>query len=108
MCIRDRDFTVQVSSVGVTYTDAYSIVDNPNPNGKAQGHAFEEVTGRYVKITTTKLGPLPTGEAAHYLQFAELEIYNRKNLALDKAVTANSDINKDVYKRQLLYSLYIA
>lgn len=94
------DFTVQVSSDGVTYTDAYSIVDNPNPNGKAQGHAFEEVTGRYVKITTTKLGPLPTGEAAHYLQFAELEIYNRKNLALDKAVTANSDINNATYFNQ--------
>lgn len=94
------DFTVQVSSDGVNYTDVYSIVDNPNPNGNAQGHAFEEVTARYVKIVTTKLGPLPTGEFTHYLQFAELEIYNRPNLALNQPVVANSDVNMPVYFQQ--------
>ncbi|MCI8497199.1 MAG: alpha/beta hydrolase fold domain-containing protein, partial [Clostridiales bacterium] len=94
------DFSVSVSSDGTTFTDAYSIVDNPNPDGKAQGHAFEDVTGRYVRITTTKLGLLPSGENAHYLQFAELEIYRRENLALNKTALANSDVNAPVYFNQ--------
>ena len=95
-----QDFRIAVSSDGSTWTEVYSVKDNPNPNGRGQGHAFETVNARFVQITTTKLGPMPEDKSGHYLQLAEIEVYNRENLALGKAASANKDVNMPQYFSQ--------
>lgn len=95
-----QDFRIAVSSDGTNWKEVYSVQDNPNPNGKAQGHAFETVKARYVQITTTKLGPMPSDNSGHYLQIAEIEVYNRENLALGKTASANNDVNLPQYFSQ--------
>jgi len=93
-----KDFTIKVSSDNSKWETIYVMQDNEIPNDVSQGHAFETVNARYIQITTTEVGPHPTDGPSYYLQLAEVEVFNRENLALGKAVATNSDVGNKYFK----------
>ena len=61
-----------------SYTPCAQVTDGGNPMGKPVSVDLGVQTGRYIKITTTKLGPpvLEGGVNKYRVQLAELEVYN--------------------------------
>ncbi|HYH34642.1 MAG TPA: family 78 glycoside hydrolase catalytic domain [Nocardioides sp.] len=72
-----RDFAVQTSADGSSWTTVHEVVDQPDPGAAAQSYAFDPVTARHVRILVTELGR-PTAEEGglgfHRLQLAEVEL----------------------------------
>ena len=70
------DFTIQTRPDGSsTYTTARSVTAQPNPNGTAQTYTLTSVTGRYLRLTATKLGKPASDESTRYrLQLAEIRV----------------------------------
>ncbi|MFJ1730798.1 discoidin domain-containing protein [Streptomyces sp. NPDC088254] len=70
------DFTVQTRPDGSTaYTTARTVTAAPNPNGAAQTYTLTSATGRYVRLTVSKLGKPASDEATKYrLQLTEIRI----------------------------------
>jgi hypothetical protein len=90
-----QDFTIQVSTDGVSYTAVKTVTGEPAPTA-AQGrgeYVFDVVPARYVRIVTTMLG-LPAadegtdaqGRVRNRLQLAEIEVYGQSDFTFDVAV----------------------
>ncbi|BBC31116.1 Glycoside hydrolase family 78 [Streptomyces graminofaciens] len=70
------DFTIQTRTDGSsTYTTARTVTGEPNPSGAAQTYTLTSTTGRYLRLTATKLGRPASDESTKYrLQLAEIRI----------------------------------
>ncbi|KUO14801.1 alpha-L-rhamnosidase-related protein [Streptomyces dysideae] len=70
------DFTFQTRPEGsTTYTTARTVTGQSNPNGDAQTYTLPSTTGRYLRLTATKLGTPASDETAKFrLQLAEIGI----------------------------------
>jgi alpha-L-rhamnosidase len=72
-----RDFTVQVSADGTSWTTVRQVLDQPDPGPTPQTYRFDPVSTQHVRILVTELGR-PTVEEGrvgyHRLQLAEVEL----------------------------------
>lgn len=82
------NFTIQVSTDGTNYSTVRTITGQANPKGLGQEYAFAPATARYVKVNATQLGNETI--STYRLQFAEIEVYSKSNLAWGKPVTATN------------------
>ena len=70
------DFTLQTRPDGSgTYTTARTVTGQANPSGAAQTYTLTSTTGRYLRLTATKLGAAASDESTKFrLQLAEIGI----------------------------------
>ncbi|WP_327724588.1 discoidin domain-containing protein [Streptomyces europaeiscabiei] len=70
------DFTIQTRPDGSsTYTTARTVTGQSNPSGAAQTYTLTSTTGRYLRLTATKLGTPASDESTKFrLQLAEIGI----------------------------------
>ncbi len=79
-----REFTIQVSNDGETFTDVKQVVVDPNPNKTPVSIDFEVQTARYIRIHVTRMGDYAADESAinpYRVQLMELEVYNKNHPA---------------------------
>lgn len=79
------EFTIEVSSDGLSYNTVKTVKDLPNPKMEAQVFDFDRTRARYVRITTTKTGNPASDESisnAYRIQLSEIEIYNCADIEL--------------------------
>lgn len=85
------DFTVQISTDGISYSTVKTVTNQSDPLGIQQDYSFTPSTARYIKINVTKLGlPIEYDPLYYILQLQEIEIFSSENLALGKTVTSSS------------------
>jgi alpha-L-rhamnosidase len=89
-------FTIASSLTNATgsYTSDYGATSAPVPAKPTPPTtvAFTAVKARYVRLTVTGLGALPSGSTSYYAQLAELAVFGPSvagDLALNKTVTAS-------------------
>lgn len=70
------DFTMQARADGsTTCTTARTVTGQSNPSGAAQTYTLTSTTGRYLRLTATKLGTPASDESTKFrLQLAEIGI----------------------------------
>lgn len=86
------DYEIQVSTDGKTYTTVYSAVGQKNPDGAPLKIDFDSVMARYVRLRTTKVGPMPHDDTYYRLQLHEIEVYNLTT-APEQDLTAPETVN---------------
>lgn len=70
------DFTIQVKPEGGSYSEVKQLIGEPNPMMLPQLYSFDNQTARYVRLSVSKLGEMPSDDIYYRLQLAELEVYN--------------------------------
>ncbi|MEU5310895.1 discoidin domain-containing protein [Streptomyces sp. NPDC021562] len=70
------DFALQTRADGATtYTTVRTVTGQPDPNGAAQSFTLTSATGRFLRLTATRLGaPAADETGKHRLQLAEIRI----------------------------------
>lgn len=85
------DFTIEVSADGTNFTTVRTVAGQENPYGLAQVYAFSQTNARYVRLNVTQLGTPSSDESSAYrLQLAEMEVFEKGNLAWGKTVTVDN------------------
>ena len=75
--------------------------DHPNPNGNIEKYAAQGVTGRYVRLTATRLMNVagngwPYAPGGYYLALGKIDVYSGgKEIAAQCPVTADSTYGND-------------
>lgn len=69
-----RDFTIDVSEDGLTWTSVYQAADYPTPTAVMQTFCFDTVCARYVRVYATALRPRPIDNNYYRMQLAEIEV----------------------------------
>ncbi len=68
------DFTIEVSSDGTTYQTVVTETDYENPYVQQQVFRFDDVIGRYVRLTVTKVAGASNVENERMVCFTEIEV----------------------------------
>lgn len=68
------DFTIQVSTNNVSFTDALTVTGYTSGPGAWNTFTFPAVTGRFVRVLVTKSGVF-SGNGLYYVQIAEIEVH---------------------------------
>jgi hypothetical protein len=96
------DFTVQVSIDGVTFTDVAAVENEPVAEGRWTSTTFANAQARYVRIIATAT---PRSDGAHYLSFAEIEVYDALPVNQIRLTWQGITEGMDVGRYELRWSL---
>ena len=71
-----KDYTISVSSDGITYKTVVTVKNAEDPHMHQVTHNFSDTDARYVRLAVTKLGApeLTSSDNKYRLQLAEIEI----------------------------------
>jgi hypothetical protein len=72
-----KDFEIQVSTDGQTWTTVHSEKDYKTPSWGPLTFSFDNVDARYVRFYATSLYPKATDGNRYYLQLTEMEVYKK-------------------------------
>ncbi len=70
-----QDFTIDVSDDGTTWTTAATYTGQTGMSGPHTYRFDQAVTGRYLRLNATLLGPFAEGDDGFRLQLAGLQVY---------------------------------
>ncbi|RKH52952.1 discoidin domain-containing protein [Corallococcus llansteffanensis] len=68
-----RDFVIEVSADGATWTPVVTQVNQPTPTEQLQSFRFSTVQTRFLRIRATRLDSV---SGSYYFQLAEVELYD--------------------------------
>lgn len=69
-----RDFTIDISEDGLTWTTVYEATDYTTPKAVMQTFTFDTVFARYVRVYATALKPRTIDKGYYRMQLAEIEV----------------------------------
>jgi len=87
-----KEFTIQVSNDGTTFSDVKKVVLADNPNGQEQIFDIGSQTAQYLRIVSTKLGPYAGDESIanpYRIQLTEIALCNRSAQNVQRTLTLN-------------------
>ena len=84
------DFTIDVSTDGVTWTNAVTKTGVAQPGNSVQSYSFTPTDAQYIRVTGTTLRSNPNDGNKYRMQFAEIQPYG--SLAAGKAVSTSSTL----------------
>lgn len=100
------DFTIGVSADGASYTTLVAETGYEAPYHVPAVFRFDSVKARYIKIDATKLGKISTNDSVYRLQFAEIGVYNSKDVLwiLYDGVTERLPLENETYTFPAVYT----